>query len=97
MFAIIRRYQGKKGAVQGIGDQVQAELVPLVSTQPGFVSYTAIDAGNDVAVVVSVFRDKASAEAASKIAIDWVQQNMADLGKPEITVGEVVGSNVREL
>ena len=97
MFAIIRRYQGKKGSVEGIADQVQTELVPFMSSQPGFVSYTAIDAGNDVAIVVSVFRDKATAEAASKLAIDWVQANLSDLGKPEITAGTVVGSNLREL
>ena len=98
MFATIRKYQGKKGTLDEVAKHVQAELVPLLSSQPGFVSYTAIDAGNDVAVSVSVFHDRASGEAANKVAAQWVKDHVgASVGTPEISTGEVVATSDLEL
>ena len=98
MFATIRRYQGQKGTLDDVAQQVQAELVPLLSTQPGFVSYNAINAGNDVAISMTIFRDRAAAEAANKLAADWVKKNIGtQVGAPEVTFGEVVASTNREL
>jgi heme-degrading monooxygenase HmoA len=98
MFATIRRYQGQKGTIHDVAQKVQAELVPMLASQPGFVSYTAVHAGNDVAVSMSVFRDRASAEAANAVATEWVKAHIGPLvGAPEITHGDVVATHAPEL
>ena len=90
MFATIRRYQGKPGQTEETIRRVEQGLVPILSKQRGFVSYHAIDAGNDVAVSVSLYDDRAAADAANQAAAAWVTQNLADLvGSADVTVGEV--------
>ena len=98
MFATVRRYRGQKGTIGEVARKVQTHLVPLLSRQPGFISYAAIDAGNDVAVSISVFQDSASADAANKIALQWAQQNIAaQVGTPEILTGQVVASSAAKV
>jgi len=98
MFATIRKYQGKPGTINDVAQQVQHEFVPLLTAQPGFVSYTAIHTGNDAVMSVSVFQDKAAAEAANKVAADWVKQHIgANVGSPDVSYGEVVATDSREL
>ena len=46
MFATIRRYQGQPGQTEKTIQRVKDGLIPILSKQPGFVSYHAIDAGN---------------------------------------------------
>jgi len=95
MFAIMRKYHGQQpGAIAEIGRRFQAELLPQLSRLPGFVSYNLVHAPNDVGIVVQVFQDRASGEAANKIAVDWAKQNVAALaGTPEITMGEIIVSS----
>jgi heme-degrading monooxygenase HmoA len=98
MFATIRKYQGKPGTINDVAQQVQHEFVPLLSAQPGFVSYTAVHTGNDAVISVSVFQDKAAAEAANKVAAEWVKKHIApQVGSPETSWGEVVATDNREL
>ena len=98
MFATIRKYQGKPGTLTDVAQQVQHEFVPLLSTQPGFVSYTAIDTGNDTVMSVSVFQDKAAAEAANRVAAAWVKEHIgSQIGAPEVSWGDVVATNTQEL
>jgi heme-degrading monooxygenase HmoA len=95
MFATIRRYQGKSGQIKEVTRRVQQGLVPILSKQKGFVSYHVVDGGNDVVISVSLYQDRAGAEAANTSAAQWVQANLADLvGSPQITVGEVTVSAV---
>jgi heme-degrading monooxygenase HmoA len=93
MFATIRRYQGKPGNTEEVIRRVQQGLIPMLTIQRGFVSYHAIDAGNDVAISVSIYADRAAAEAANQSATSWVKQNLRDLVVPgDVTVGEVRAS-----
>lgn len=93
MFATIRRYQGKPGNTEEVIRRVQQGLIPMLTIQRGFVSYHAIDAGNDVAISVSIYADRAAAEAANQAAASWVKQNLGDLvGPSDVTVGEVRAS-----
>ena len=97
MFATIRRYQVKPGSTADVGQRVQQGLIPLLAKQAGFVSYHALDAGNDVAVSVSLYQDRAAAEAANKTAASWVQVNLSGLiGNAEVTVGEVIAQSVKK-
>ena len=90
MFAAIRRYNVKPGQMQETIARVKKGLVPLLTKQKGFHAYHAIDAGNNVAVSVSFYADRAAADAANKEAAGWVQQNLAGIITPiDATVGEV--------
>ena len=98
MIATIRKYQGKQGTINDVAQQVQHEFVPLLSAQPGFVSYTAVHTGNDAVMSISVFTDKAAAEAANKVAAEWVKAHIGgQVGAPEVSWGEVVATDNREL
>jgi heme-degrading monooxygenase HmoA len=90
MFATVRRYQGTPGQTEETIRRVQQGLVPILTKQPGFVSYHAIEATNDVAVSVTIYADRASAEAGNQAAVAWARQNLVGLvGPAEVTIGEV--------
>lgn len=90
MFATIRRYQGQPGHTEEVLRRVQLGLIPMLTIQRGFVSYYAIDAGDDVALSVSIYADRASAEAANQSVTSWVRMNLGDLvGPADVTLGEV--------
>ena len=93
MYASIRRYQIKPGAMPEITRRVNEGFVPIISKAPGFVAYYLVDAGNDIGATVSVFDDQAGAEESNRMAADWVKENIAALvaSAPQITAGEVVG------
>lgn len=90
MFATIRRYKGSAGSTDEVVRRVEQGLVPIITSQPGFVSYTAIDDGQGGAISVSVYQDRAAAEAANATAAEWVKHNIAELVAPaDVIVGEV--------
>jgi heme-degrading monooxygenase HmoA len=98
MFVSIRRYQVKPGSISEVASRVQKGLVPLLSTQPGFVSYQAVDPGNNTALSISVYQDRASADAANKTAAQWVQSNLSGLiSAVDVSVGEVVASSAETI
>src|SRR5438067_1626757 len=89
MFLTIRRYQGRPGQTQETVSRVKAGLLPILTRQPGFASYTAVDAGSDVAVSVSTYENRAAADAANQAAASWVQSNLGDIiGQAEVILGE---------
>ncbi len=90
MFTTIRRYHVKKpGQAAEVARRVERGLVPILSRQPGFVSYSLIDAGQDVELSTSVYTDRCAADAANRVAASWVKDNLGDLvGAPEVTMGE---------
>jgi ketosteroid isomerase-like protein len=98
MFAAIRRYQGKQaGQTAETIRRVRGGLLPILTKQPGFRSYQAVEGANEVAVSVSIYDSPAAAEAANQAAASWVKDNLAELvGPAEITVGEVALSATPE-
>ena len=97
MYVAVRRYKVKAGSMDEIIRSVSEGFVPLISQASGFMAYYAVDAGNDIVFSVSIFQDQAGADASTKLAADWVKQNLAALveGPPEITAGEANVSNVK--
>ena len=92
MHAAIRQYQVDPGSVDEITRGVNEGLLPLMKDVSGFQAYYALDAGGGRIASVSVFEDRAGAEESSRLAADWVRQNMASLfpNPPEVLQGEVV-------
>jgi hypothetical protein len=90
MHAAIRQYQ-----VAGSVDEVMRELnegfLPHIKDASGFQAYYALDAGMGRIATVSVFEDEAGAEESTRMAADYVRQNMASLlpNPPEVLQGEV--------
>ena len=92
MHTAIRQYQVDPGSVDEIIRGVNEDLLPLIKDVSGFQAYYALDAGGGRIASVSVFEDRAGAEESSRVAADWVRQNMASLfpNPPEVLEGEVV-------
>ena len=92
MHTAIRQYQVDPGSVDEITRGVNEGLLPLIKGVSGFQAYYALDAGGGRIASVSVFEDRAGAEESSRVAADWIRQNMASLfpDPPEVLEGEVV-------
>jgi hypothetical protein len=54
-------------------------FAPLVGRTPGFEAYYLIDAGAGVIVSISLFADRAGAEASTRKTGEWVRGHLADL------------------
>lgn len=91
MYAVIRRYEGVQSTDEVVRRAEQG-LQSLIQQVPGYVAYWAIDAGGGVVVSVSVFQDRAGVEEATRLARDFVREQMGDLmpNPPQVTEGEVV-------
>ena len=95
-YGVMRRFQVDVSQIGEVTRRVQEELVPILSSVPGFVSYAAIDAGNGTAVTLSSFQDQASFEAAVRKAADWSQQMSSLLPTPpEVTTGKILFRKAR--
>ena len=91
MHAAIRQYQVDPGSVDEIRRGLNEGLVPRIKDVYGFQAYYAIDAGGGRMASISVFEDRAGAEESTRMAADWIRQNMASLipNPPEVLEGEV--------
>jgi len=92
MHTAIRQYQGDPGSLDEIVRGVDEGLLPIISDVSGFQAYYALDAGGGKLASVSVFEDRAGAEESTRLAADWIRENMASLfpNPPEVLQGEVV-------
>jgi len=90
MYVSIRRYQTT--SVEEVARRVQAGFVPIMHQAPGYIAYYAIDAGEGFVASISIFETQAQAEDSTRMAAEWVRQNIVDLfaGPPELTSGRVV-------
>jgi hypothetical protein len=91
MHAAIRQYQVDPGSVDEFRRGVNEGILPMVKDVYGFQAYYALDAGGGRLATVSVFEDRAGAEESTRMAADWIRQNMASLvpNPPEVLEGEV--------
>ena len=96
MYATVRRYEGVSDPAEA-GRRVSESWVPLISKVPGFVAYYWTDAGGGVMFSTTVFQDKAGVEESTRMAAEWVRQNIAPLlpNPPQITAGEVVAHGAK--
>ena len=91
MYAAIRQYQVDPGSVDEVRRGVNEVFLPIIKDASGFQAYYALDAGGGRLATVSVFEDRAGAEESTRMAADWIRQNMASLlpNPPEVLEGEV--------
>ena len=91
MHTAIRQYQVDPGSVDEVRRGINEGLLPTIKDVYGFQAYYALDAGGGRLASVSVFDDQAGAEESTRMAADWIRQNMASLvpNPPEVLEGEV--------
>ena len=89
MHTTIRQYSGS--GVEELFDaleQREPEVRELISTVPGFVSYTAFRA-DDGGTTVTVCKDKAGTDESTRRAATWVSENLqVSIAAPSILEGD---------
>ncbi len=88
---MMQRYHVDPGSVGEAMRKIDEGLVPIFKDVPGFLAYYALYAGVGAIATISVFEDLAGAEKSSKIAANFVSDNLASLLPlpPQIIAGEV--------
>lgn len=96
MYASVRRYRVGAGSIDSLMHRVDEEFAPAVSQEPGFVAYFALDTGDATVETVSIFHDKAAAEASNELASDYVRENLGEfeLRRTAVSGGDVLVSRV---
>jgi hypothetical protein len=94
-YMAIRQYHIIPGTGEEFLHRVQAGFVPLISRIPGFIAYDALQIGNDQIVSISVFDTPLGVIESTPRALQWVQENIAELlqGMPEVMAGQVGASS----
>jgi hypothetical protein len=92
MFAVIRRYNTHENSAQKIEQRVRDGFVPLIGRLPGFVSYDVVRSTDGTMLSISIFENRQSADESSRLASDWVHDNLASLIRtaPVILSGDVI-------
>ena len=93
MHVVIRQYQLEPDAIEAITPQIRENVTHHYSKiLPGFIEYCVIDAGHGHLIALSIFEDKAVAEASTHVAAGYVQDHLSAFihNPPQVTEGEVI-------
>jgi hypothetical protein len=91
MHLSIRHYQVDPANVEEIIRRVQTTFTPVIRRAPGFVAFYAVDGGEGRITSISIFEDKAGAEASVPLAAEHISKHLAGLfpAAPQLVAGEV--------
>ena len=92
MYSVVRLYTMKSaGDIDKVVDTTRSGFLPIVTKAPGFVAYTMAAAEGGELVTIGFFADRAGADESTRLAADWVRDNLAWAveGPPKIAAGEV--------
>jgi hypothetical protein len=89
MFTAIREYRMTAGSVDDLMHKLDA-----FTDKDGFLRYEVLDVGDGRIVSITTFTDRASAQAASALAADFVRDELREFGftRTGATTGEVMVS-----
>ena len=71
-------YDLTKGSVEEVAGLAKDGMLPLFSTQPGFIEYGLADIGDRKAASITVWETREQAEQSVGVASTWVRENIAD-------------------
>ena len=96
MYATLRIYEMAEDWDELLRERLNGEFIPALGQIPGFVSYHSLEAGPRLFASVTIFEDRAGAEASNRMAADLVQRKLADRfpTPPEVTAGPVSAFSV---
>jgi len=91
MYAAVRQYKSKPGMADKLAERVK-EAVPIISGVSGFLGYYVIYAPDDTVTAISIFNKVEEAEESNRLALAWVEQNLAAFlaGQGTATAGPVI-------
>jgi hypothetical protein len=99
MFASIRRYSPKNGAVnkaslEVLRRQIQSDFHPLVEQIPGFRAYHLISVDDRELMTLTLCDTQEGLAEYERCAADYTLRNplIFELGRPEVTKGQVLSS-----
>ena len=97
MYASLRTYRVGAREIDAIMHRVDRDFAEALAQEPGFVSYQAVDTGNDMIMTISVFHDRDQAEASNELAAQWVADELSDFSVSRVGVigGEVMVGRAR--
>ena len=79
MYSNVRTYRVSPGDVDRIMHAIDESFVPELSSQPGFVAYQAIDAGDGALVTITTCRAEADAANSAGLAKDFIARELSDV------------------
>lgn len=93
MYAVIRRYTHTPQLFDELVRR-QADVKQLIEGVPGFVSYYLVGSSDSSGgASITVCQDQAGTTESSRVAREWVLQNVpASTSPPEVIEGEVLFS-----
>jgi len=92
MYSVVRVYKMKStGDIDKVVDAARTGFLPIVTKAPGFMAYTMAASSDGTLVTIGMFKDRAGAEESTRLAADWVRDNVASSveGPPKIAEGDV--------
>jgi hypothetical protein len=97
-YGTVRRWKLQPGKMDQALGLFRSQLLPLLSSTPGFVTVAILESGPDEFLSLAAWRDGASAEEATRHAMAFIQQHAADLlvGLPEFLGGKIMLREVNE-
>jgi hypothetical protein len=90
MYSTVRVYKGSAGLADALVAN-EGEVKQLIGGIDGFNGYYLVKT-DDGAVSISVFETRAGAEESTRVAAQWVKENLPELNAaaPDVSTGEVV-------
>src|SRR5262249_7283922 len=79
LFAAIRRGKVKPGMAAEFAKRVQAGALPVMKKMDGFSGYYLIAGEDDTIIAVSLFTNKAVADASTQTLMPWIKENLGPL------------------
>lgn len=88
---VMRRYKTDPSRVAEIVRRGEEGFVPLISGVSGFGRFSVVDAGNGDVISLTAFDSEAAAAESTRLAADWVKENLAELlpTPPQVTAGTI--------
>ena len=90
MYATVRTYTGSRDFADALVEN-ESEVKRLITGIDGFRAYYLIRT-DDGAASVSVYDDKSGADESTRVAGEWLRENVPDVAgsPPQVSSGEVI-------
>lgn len=99
MFLSIRKYSNVQSRDEGIR-RIEENLIPILRSLPGFISYYLVDFEDGDIGSVSVYGTQEDADQATETVLKWVKDNLSEFlpEDPEIMRGKcLVHETIRSI
>jgi len=75
-YARFATYDLLKGDFKELTKIVEEGILPLISSEPGYLNYGLVDAKHNKFVSISIWETREAAQKSATLAADWIKENM---------------------